>query len=659
MGSGTGDPRAEWLESWKEIATYLGVDIRTAQRYEQRDELPVVRDVRGTRGAVRARKEEIDRWLQSRRLAPVSVKAPEQSNVRRWNKRWALKVVSGLAAIAVLGVLAIAVLGLPRSVPPPSNPAIIKAGRLFARHGASVSIALDDAPWPLAFHPDGKRIFVTSHLGEKLWVISASPWRITKTIPLKGSPGTPFFSDDGSIAAIPTTRGVAIVDTRTSRMKHVALPGPMAVGVAFAGDRLYVAQGRHGMTRVHVPSGQAEPVPGLICPYYPVVDADRGRLYVACRCGGPGGRPGHDTVDILDLKTERIIGSTPSGPPLVGDVIVPTPAFDHLWLNGADACYAPFYDHVGCPVVPGSVVHLYRTSDGAFVKSFGWRHLIHTIAPHPDGKRVLLATESNGGSIQVLSTVGFHLLEELPVPGLTTTALSPDGRFVAATFLQLRKLVVFRSGEAQCEPAEDGLRSFWSADGTFDDAVRYHLRANGAVSFLPGLLGSAFRFGPAPGSLAWITAIGPKKPEEKGTLAVWVKPEAADRPMTVIGFEDADLPSRWSLNIGADGRFRIDTAQKVSLISQTAAGPDGWTHVAVVKTKERLELLVNGRTEASAAHTSGILFSGFMIGADRGGKQFFRGLIDEILLYERALTEPEVHAINELPRREPCTVMTQ
>jgi hypothetical protein len=114
-----------------------------------------------------------------------------------------------------------------------------------------------------------------------------------------------------------------------------------------------------------------------------------------------------------------------------------------------------------------------------------------------------------------------------------------------------------------------------------------------------------------------------------------------------------------SLGIGADKRFRIDTAQKVSLFSKMAVPVTDWTHVAVVKTKERLELLVNGRTEAAAAHTSGIPLSKFIFGADHGAKAFFRGLVDEILLYGRALTEAEVQALYELPRKEGCTAVAQ
>jgi hypothetical protein len=52
------------LNSWKEIATYLGRGVRTAQRWE-RYGLPVRRLAPGPRASVIADAHEIDTWIQS------------------------------------------------------------------------------------------------------------------------------------------------------------------------------------------------------------------------------------------------------------------------------------------------------------------------------------------------------------------------------------------------------------------------------------------------------------------------------------------------------------------------------------------------------------------------------------------------------------------
>src|SRR6187402_3595382 len=64
MSSGLPDDR---LDSWKEIATYLGRGVRTVQRWEREERLPVHRLSHEKRGNVYARREELAAWWESRR----------------------------------------------------------------------------------------------------------------------------------------------------------------------------------------------------------------------------------------------------------------------------------------------------------------------------------------------------------------------------------------------------------------------------------------------------------------------------------------------------------------------------------------------------------------------------------------------------------------
>ncbi len=56
---------ASVLNSWKEIASYLGRGVRTVQRYERDLALPVRRPRGTSRSAVIALKEELDAWLRN------------------------------------------------------------------------------------------------------------------------------------------------------------------------------------------------------------------------------------------------------------------------------------------------------------------------------------------------------------------------------------------------------------------------------------------------------------------------------------------------------------------------------------------------------------------------------------------------------------------
>ncbi len=72
-GSGAEDPLghtsardpSDRLESWKEIAVYLKRDLRTVQRWEKREGLPIHRHQHDERASVFAYKSEIDAWWHS------------------------------------------------------------------------------------------------------------------------------------------------------------------------------------------------------------------------------------------------------------------------------------------------------------------------------------------------------------------------------------------------------------------------------------------------------------------------------------------------------------------------------------------------------------------------------------------------------------------
>ncbi len=56
------------LNSWKEVAEYMGRGVRTVQRWERELGLPIRRPKGRSRTAVVARSEELDAWL---RRSPV------------------------------------------------------------------------------------------------------------------------------------------------------------------------------------------------------------------------------------------------------------------------------------------------------------------------------------------------------------------------------------------------------------------------------------------------------------------------------------------------------------------------------------------------------------------------------------------------------------
>src|SRR5687768_4348588 len=105
------------LDTWKEVAVHLRRSVRTVQRWEREEGLPVHRHLHDKLGSIYAFRSEIDQWWRTRGSAlqdsgshriPV-VAAPDEgqrtgvaeARGRAWNSR-ALATVAGIAAVAVL-----------------------------------------------------------------------------------------------------------------------------------------------------------------------------------------------------------------------------------------------------------------------------------------------------------------------------------------------------------------------------------------------------------------------------------------------------------------------------------------------------------------------------------------------------------------------------
>ena len=64
-------PADDRLDSWKEIAVYLGREVRTVQLWEKSEGLPIHRQQHARQGSVYAFKSELDAWREARKTAPV------------------------------------------------------------------------------------------------------------------------------------------------------------------------------------------------------------------------------------------------------------------------------------------------------------------------------------------------------------------------------------------------------------------------------------------------------------------------------------------------------------------------------------------------------------------------------------------------------------
>lgn len=75
--------REDCLDSWKEIADYLNRNVRTVQRWERLEDLPVRRHKHLKKGSVYALKSEIDAWRQNRQPLKTWIEAVEPTQQKR------------------------------------------------------------------------------------------------------------------------------------------------------------------------------------------------------------------------------------------------------------------------------------------------------------------------------------------------------------------------------------------------------------------------------------------------------------------------------------------------------------------------------------------------------------------------------------------------
>jgi TolB-like protein len=64
---------ADRLDSWKEIASYLRRDVRTVQRWEKKEGLPVYRHLHDKLGSIYADRNELTDWFNTRQQSGVTV----------------------------------------------------------------------------------------------------------------------------------------------------------------------------------------------------------------------------------------------------------------------------------------------------------------------------------------------------------------------------------------------------------------------------------------------------------------------------------------------------------------------------------------------------------------------------------------------------------
>ena len=135
------------------------------------------------------------------------------------------------------------------------------------------------------------------------------------------------------------------------------------------------------------------------------------------------------------------------------------------------------------------------------------------------------------------------------------------------------------------------------------------------------------------------------------TLMAWVRPKVLGDWRTVLLKETAGLPNGLSYGLyGHDPQAnRPDVFVNTGGSDQSAAGTaklpvNAWTHLTATYDGLNLRLYVNGVLTATRTVTNSLRLTGnpLRIGGNAVWGEFFNGLIDEVRVYDRALSAAEI-----------------
>ncbi len=465
---------------------------------------------------------------------------------------------------------------------------------------------------------------------------------------------------------------ISVIDTADRTVSTVATDGGVwDIALSPDGAQLFTALLLSGLDRISTNDLQVHRIATPACPAYLAMTRDGKRLYVGYQCGGPGGTRGHDAIGIFNPSSGTF--DTPiTGLAMVGSPLSPSPDGAQLWASAGDACSGVQYDHRDCLQAHVGIVDVINAGDHGLLKQIvvsAKNAKLERISFFPDGGHVLVGGTEN---LLVVDATRMSVIASLPFRGSGSVVFANANRQAFIPLWEKNAVVVEDLASPACSPPGDRLTGSWPGDGVANDASGFaDAEVNGGVTYAPGRVGQAFSLDGQTGAvaMAYDSHNHPGWPSTS-SVALWVKFRddgksgafARDIPVFDQTTGDHDTLRRWQLFKTSGNRFAlclIDTdgrgcevGRPTRLESSTIVRPDTWYHLAAVDALNGdIALFVDGIRESSrstAIHPPGP-GSRLVLGSDAARGVFLNGLIDEVFLYQRALTDAEVASLFHMP----------
>ena len=239
----------------------------------------------------------------------------------------------------------------------------------------------------------------------------------------------------------------------------------------------------------------------------------------------------------------------------------------------------------------------------------------------------------------------------------------PKRRPALLPALLLAWLGVLAGAPAQnCVLIPSGAVAWWQAEGNAINTVGTNTISLGSgASYSPGKVGQAFNFNGASGAYITVQSSPSLNLTQDVTIEGWIKP--TNNTARIVNKEYAG---------GTDYGLRIDgvgalafTIPGITYWSTVSGDPskfvplNTFSHVAAVYDGATMVMYINGINVFQAGKTGPIqnnVPNNWRVGADLNGASLFTGLLDELTIYNRALSANEIQTIYNAGGAGKCSV---
>ncbi len=218
----------------------------------------------------------------------------------------------------------------------------------------------------------------------------------------------------------------------------------------------------------------------------------------------------------------------------------------------------------------------------------------------------------------------------------------------------------------------DGLVGYWPMNSDTGSTItdksgnNFNGTAGGGVSDTTGYISNGRSFN-GTGYIS-VPSSAVLNPPNAISMQAWIKPANFTNYMVIAGKFPWTTNYSYQLSTTPQGKLRVDISSVggnsyINLVSDTTLSVNQWSNVAFTWDGSLIRMYINGVLDANTLAFAGPIFvnpAAFEIGRPSGGstgnQQYFNGVIDEVMLYNKALNLGEIqqnyNIANTIPFRD-------